>query len=152
MLFTEFVEFKKYLTSQEFISGYALVQAIPGPVFSFSAYVGALSMREWGIGGQILGGFVAAVGIFLPGTLFIFFVIRFWESLKKYRVVKASLEGINAVSSGMVMAATFLLFETIEPTFINYLLMIGTASTIFFTKIPTPLIILGGLVLGIVLY
>ena len=152
LLFTEFVEFKKYLTSQEFISGYALVQAIPGPVFSFSAYVGALSMREWGIGGQILGGFVAAVGIFLPGTLFIFFVIRFWESLKKYRVVKASLEGINAVSSGMVMAATFLLFETIEPTFINYLLMIGTASTIFFTKIPTPLIILGGLVLGIVLY
>ncbi len=151
LLFTEFVEFKKYLTSQEFISGYALVQAVPGPVFSFSSYVGALSMREWGIGGQVLGGFVAAAGIFLPGTFFIFFAIRFWESLKKYRVVRASLEGINAVSSGMVMAATFLLFETIEPIFINYTLMIGTACLIFFTRFPTPLIILIGLVVGIIL-
>lgn len=151
LLFTEFVEFKKYLTSEEFISGYAFVQAIPGPVFSFSSYVGALSLRELGIGGQILGAFLATAGIFLPGTFFIFFAIRFWESLKKYRVVKASLEGINAVSSGMVMAATFLLFGSIEASFINYILMIGTACVIFFTKIPTPFIILGGLLVGILL-
>ncbi|MEM9329344.1 MAG: chromate transporter, partial [Bacteroidota bacterium] len=151
LLFTEFVEFKKYLTSEEFISGYALVQAVPGPVFSFSSYVGALSMRDWGVGGQILGGLTAAAGIFLPGTFFIFFAIRFWESLKKYRVVKASLEGINAVSSGMVLAATFLLFETIEPIFINYVLMIGTACLIFFTRFPTPVIILIGLLVGIIL-
>ncbi len=151
LLFTEFVEFKKYLTSEEFISGYAFVQAIPGPVFSFSSYVGALSLRDLGIGGQILGAFLATAGIFLPGTFFIFFAIRFWESLKKYRVVKASLEGINAVSSGMVMAATFLLFGSIEPTAINYFLMIGTACVIFFTKIPTPLIIIAGLLVGIIL-
>lgn len=151
LLFTEFVEFKKYLTSEEFISGYAFVQAIPGPVFSFSSYVGALSLRELGIGGQILGAFLATAGIFLPGTFFIFFAIRFWESLKKYRVVKASLEGINAVSSGMVMAATFLLFGSIEASFVNYILMIGTACVIFFTKIPTPFIILGGLLVGILL-
>ena len=151
LLFTEFVEFKDYLKASEFISGYALVQAVPGPTFSFSAYVGALSMREWGIGGQIIGGFIAAAGIFLPGTFFIFFAIRFWESLKKYRVVKASLEGINAVSSGMVMAATFLLFESIPPTFLNYVLMIGTACLIFFTKFPTPFIILIGLLVGIVI-
>lgn len=151
LLFTEFVEFKNYLTSEEFISGYAFVQAIPGPVFSFSAYVGALSVKELGIGHQVLGAFMATAGIFLPGTFFIFFVIRFWESLKKYRMVKASLEGINAVSSGMVMAATFLLFETIEGSPINYALMLGTACIIFFTKVPTPLIILAGLLVGILL-
>lgn len=151
LLFTEFVEFKKYLTSEEFISGYAFVQAIPGPVFSFSSYVGALSLRELGIGGQILGAFLATAGIFLPGTFFIFFAIRFWDSLKKYRVVKASLEGINAVSSGMVMAATFLLFESIEASAVNYILMLSTACIIFFTKIPTPFIILGGLVVGILM-
>lgn len=151
LLFTEFVEFKKYLSSEEFISGYAFVQAIPGPVFSFSSYVGALSLRELGIGGQILGAFLATAGIFLPGTFFIFFAIRFWENLKRYRVVKASLEGINAVSSGMVMAATFLLFGSIEASFINYFLMIGTACVIFFTRIPTPLIIVGGLLVGLLL-
>ncbi|MEP1096237.1 MAG: chromate transporter, partial [Cyclobacteriaceae bacterium] len=46
LLYTEFVEFKDYLTSEQFISGYGFVQAIPGPVFSFSAYVGGLSMNE----------------------------------------------------------------------------------------------------------
>ncbi len=151
LLYTEFVDFKNYLTSEQFLSGYGFVQALPGPVFSFSAYVGTLSMRETSISLQILGGFMAAAGVFLPGTFLIFFVSRFWEDLKKYRMVKASLEGINAVSSGMVIAAAFLLFEPIPGTPINYILMLGTMSLMFFTRIPTPFIILAGLITGIIL-
>lgn len=150
LLYTEFVEFKQYLSSEEFISGYGFVQAIPGPVFSFSSYVGALSMRDVGVHGQIIGALVSAAGIFLPGTFLIFFVIRFWDQLKKYRVVKASLEGVHAVSSGMVIAATFLIYQPMESTPVNYFLMIGTAITLYFTKIPTPLIILTGLIVGII--
>jgi chromate transporter len=150
LLYTEFVEFKSYLTSEEFISGYALVQAIPGPTFSFTAYMGALIMRDWGIGGEIMGAFLASAGIFLPGTFLIFFVIRFWDDLKKYRVVKASLEGINAVSSGMVIAATLILIEPIETNFLNYFLMLGTTFLLFFTRIRTPYIILAGLLLGFI--
>ena len=149
LLYTEFVEFKDYLTSEQFISGYGFVQAIPGPVFSFSAYVGSLSMSEFGIGGQILGAILAAFGIFLPGTFLIFFVIRFWEQLKKYRLVKASLEGINAVSSGMVIAATFLILVPMEQNVLNYLLIVGTIAMQKFTKIPTPFIIIGGLIFGV---
>jgi chromate transporter len=108
-------------------------------------------MREWGIGGQILGGFIAATAIFLPGTFLIFFVSRFWDDVKKYRVVKASLEGITAVSSGMVIAATLYLIEPMDLTFINYVLMFGTAFALFFTKIPTPLIIVAGLVMGLII-
>lgn len=148
LLYTEFVEFKDYLTSEQFISGYGFVQAIPGPVFSFSAYVGSLSMSEFGIGGQILGAILAAFGIFLPGTFLIFFVIRFWEQLKKYRLVKASLEGVNAVSSGMVIAATFLILVPMEHNPLNYVLIIGTIAVQKFTKIPTPFIIIGGLIFG----
>lgn len=151
LLYTEFVEFKNYLSSEEFLSGYGFVQSLPGPVFSFSAYVGTLSMRDTNIFQQVLGGLMAAAGVFLPGTFLIFFVSRFWEDLKKYRVVKASLEGINAVSSGMVIAATFLLFEPLEQSTLNYVLVLGTMSTLFFTKIPTPVIVLIGLLLGIVL-
>lgn len=151
LLYTEFVEFKEYLTSEEFLSGYGFVQALPGPVFSFAAYVGTLSMRHTDAAQQILGGVMAAAGIFLPGTFFIFFASRFWEDLKKYRVVKASLEGINAVSSGMVIAATIFLFEPIEPEPINYILMLGTMCLLFFTKIPTPVIIIVGLLTGIIL-
>lgn len=149
LLYTEFVEFKKYLSSEEFLSGYGMVQAIPGPVFSFSSYVGALSMRDAGLMAQIGGAAIAAAGIFLPGTFLIFFVIRFWNEMKKYRVVRASLEGVHAVSSGMVIAATMLLFQPMESTYLNYFLMIGTAILLYSTRVPAPLIIVGGLVIGI---
>jgi chromate transporter len=149
MLYTEFVEYKKYLSSSEFLSGYALVQSLPGPVFGFTSFIGSLSMRNYGIGGELLGAFMSAAGIFLPGTFLIFFVIRFWESLKKYRAVRASLEGITAASSGLVAAAAIIMFQPLENTFLNFAFTVGTFAVLAFTKIPAPFIIIGGLILGL---
>ncbi len=157
-LHTEFVEFKHYLSSEEFLTGYGMVQALPGPVFSFSAFVGALSMREMGVGGEILGAVMAALGIFLPGTFLIFFIIRFWDGLKQYRVVRASLEGINAASSGLVVAAALILFEPIGvdvlniawKDILNLMVILTTFLLLLFSKVPSPLIILVGLIAGFV--
>lgn len=149
-LYTEFVEFKNYLSSEEFLTGYAISQSVPGPTFSISSYIGGLSMREYGPMGIILGGTIAAAGIFLPGTFLIFFVIRFWDELKKYRPVRAALEGINAVSCGMLIAAAYLLFEPLENNLFNIIAIIGTYFLLQLTKIPSPLIIVGGVVAGIV--
>lgn len=150
LMHTEYVELKKYLTSQEFLTGYAFVQAIPGPVFSISSYIGALSMRDYGFSGQILGGILSAAGIFLPGTFLIFFVYRIWNGLKKYRFIKASLEGINAVSSGLVIGVAILLFDTIDTNMVNSLVMIITFAALLSNKIPSPVIILCGLLAGFV--
>ncbi|TRX55576.1 chromate efflux transporter [Fulvivirga sp. M361] len=147
-LYTEFVEFKYYLSSEEFLSGYALMQSLPGPVFSFCAYIGSLSMRSFGTGGEIIGAFAAAFGIFLPGTFLIFFVIRFWEQLKKYRIIKASLEGINAASTGMVIAAALIMFMPLDNSIQNLLIVLVTFGILTFTKIPAPFIILSGLLAG----
>jgi chromate transporter len=172
LLYTEFVELKeeddskvsalrsklkqKYspkpyhrpISHDEFLSGYAIAQALPGPSFSFAAYIGALSARNYGVGGEIVGALMSAIGIFLPGTFMIFFVIRFWESLKKYRPVRASLEGITAAAAGLVAASAIILFQPLENTFLNFGVTIATFCLLVFTKIPTPLIILGGLALG----
>ena len=150
LLYTEFVEFKHYLTSEEFLSGFAFAQSVPGPTFSFSAYVGTLSMREYGTWGEVLGGFIAAAGIFLPGTFLIFFVIRFWDALKKYRIVRASLEGVHAASSGLVVAAALLLFEPIPASGLNLLLIVATFGALTYTKLPAPVIILLGLASGFI--
>jgi chromate transporter len=150
LLYTEFVQYapKRYLSSEEFLSGYAIVQALPGPVFSFSSFIGALSMREYGLGGEIGGAIMSALGIFLPGTFLIFFLIRFWDGLKKYRAVRASLEGITAASAGLVTSAAILLFQPLENTVLNFGVTIATFCLLVFTKIPPPLIIVGGLLLG----
>jgi len=165
MLYTEFVkkdsfetarrpvEFRKkeFLQHDEFLTGYAIVQSLPGPVFSFSAFIGSLSMREYGTFGEIIGAFMSAAGIFLPGTFLIFFVIRFWDSLKKYRAVRASLEGITAASAGLVAAAAVILFQPLDNTVLNFSFTLGTFCVLAFTRIPAPFIILAGLLLGFIL-
>jgi chromate transporter len=153
LLFAEFVEFKRYLTAPEFLSGLGLVQAMPGPNFSFASYIGTLAMRreDAGVSGQLLGSLVATAGIFLPGTFLIFFLIRFWDQLKQYRVVKASLEGINAVSAGLVWAATFLLYHPLPDTPINLVLIAITFLLLLWNKIPSYVIIAAGLTAGALL-
>ncbi len=148
LLYTEFVELKHYLTSREFLSGYAIAQSIPGPVFAFSAFIGALSMEGQGVIAQLAGALLSAAGIFLPGTFLIFFLIRFWESIKKYRAVRASLEGITAASAGLVAAAAVFLFQPLDNNFATYGFTIGTFALLAFTRIPSGLIIIMGLVMG----
>jgi chromate transporter len=159
MLYTEFVQYapKQYLTSEEFLSGYAFVQGLPGPVFSFSSYIGALAMRDYGIAGEVIGAIMSAAGIFLPGTFLIFFMIRIWESLKKFRPIRASLEGINAANAGLVVAAAVLLFQPLvmDQSTSAILTNIGFAVVTFlfvaFTKIPSWVIIIIGLGCGFVM-
>ncbi|HEY5826455.1 MAG TPA: chromate efflux transporter [Cyclobacteriaceae bacterium] len=157
MLYTEFVQyapnklFAEYLSAEEFLSGYALAQSVPGPVFSFSAYIGALSMREYGVTGEIVGAIMSAAGIFLPGTFLIFFMIRVWEALKKYRPIRASLEGIHAANAGLVAAAAIVLFQPLDNTITNYSFTVGTFCLVAFTKLPSWAIIGFGLFLGFIL-
>ncbi len=98
-----------------------------------------------------MGALMSALGIFLPGTFLIFFVIRFWDGLKKYRAVRASLEGITAASSGLVLASAVILFQPLANTFLNFGVTIVTFALLTFTRIPSPLIIVGGLILGFIL-
>ena len=151
MLYTEFVEFKKYLTSQEFLTGMALAQVVPGPVFSIASYVGALSMRTEGIVGQIVGSAAATAGIFLPGTFLIFFVYRFWSELKKYRGIRASLEGINAASIGLTTAAALRMLMPATNNVENIITILATIAALLLTKIPAYLIVLVGIALGLIL-
>ncbi|WP_338877197.1 chromate efflux transporter [Spirosoma sp. SC4-14] len=151
MLYNEFVAFKHYLTREEFLSGLGLVQALPGPVFAFSSYIGALSMRNEGLSGQLLGGCVSTAGIFLPGTFLIFFVYRFWEQLKRYRVVRASLDGVNAASTGLTAAAAIVLFQPMGPHWTSVAVVLITIGILLYTRIPPFIIVLGGLLAGIIL-
>jgi chromate transporter len=151
MLYTEFVDFKEYLSSQEYLSGMALAQVVPGPVFSIASFIGTLSMRDQGTWGQILGSVSATAGIFLPGTFLIFFVYRFWNQLKKYRGIRASLDGINAASVGLTLAATVRMFEPLSGSVTAFAAAFATIALLQFTKVPPYLIVLGGILLGLIL-
>nr|WP_294893949.1 chromate efflux transporter [uncultured Pedobacter sp.] len=153
LMFTEFVEVKHYLTGPEFLSGYALQQVIPGPTFSFTSFVGAMSLgnRGYGVGGQILGSVIAVIGINSPGLILILFIVPFWEDLKKITSIKRSLNGINAVAVGFMCAAFILLIKPVGLNYMNISIIIATFLTLKFTNIKTPYIILVGVLAGIFL-
>jgi len=150
LMYTEFVEMKHYLHASGFLSGFALQQALPGPTFSFTSYLGALSMRNFGYGiwGQVLGGLIGVIGINLPGLILVLFIVPFWDDLKKISRIRHSLSGINAVSVGFIIAAFILL---IIPVGFNWLflgIMLATFLLLSYTKISPPVIVLVGIIIG----
>lgn len=151
-LYTEMVEMKHYLGAQEFLFGYGIGQAIPGPVFSFTSYVGAKTMANsgFGFGGQMAGSFLAMVGINAPGLILMLFILPFWNSLKQITRIKKALVGVNAVSVGFIMASLYLLLHQIPINLISILVILLTFLTLNFTKIPAPILILIGLIAGFI--
>lgn len=151
-LYTEMVEMKRYLNPQEFLFGFGIQQAIPGPVFSFSSFVGARAMGNsgYGIGGQLAGSFLAMVGINSPGLILMLFILPFWNSLKQITRIKNALTGVNAVSVGFILASIFLLIHQVPINGIGIGLIGITFLTLTFTKIPAPILIGFGLLLGFV--
>jgi len=152
LMYTEFVEVKHYLSSSEFLSGFAIQQALPGPTFSFTSFIGTISLgnKGYNIGGQIVGSIVAVIGINLPGLILILFIVPFWEDLKKITRIRNSLSGISAVAVGFMATALILLTKPFGLNFLAYGLMIGTFLLLSFTKIKTPIVIIIGVVLGLI--
>jgi chromate transporter len=149
-MYTEFVEMKGYLNSNQFLSGYAFQQALPGPTFSFTSFIGGMTLKNAGFNvyGQIMGSFIAVLGINLPGIILILFIVPFWNDLKKITRIKNSLSGINAVSVGFMFAAFLLLLKPVGIDLLSISLVILTFILLQFTKIKTPVLILIGVVLG----
>ena len=152
LMYTEFVEVKHYLSATEFLSGYALQQALPGPTFSFTSFLGGMAMADNGGGmyGQIIGSLVAVIGINMPGLILILFIVPFWNDLRKITSIKNSLSGINAVAVGFMATALILLTQPLGLNYLSYLIVAVTFLLLKFTRIKTPLIILAGVLLGLV--
>jgi chromate transporter len=99
LLESEFVK-EGWLTKEEFLAGYGVTQAVPGPLFTFAAFIGTEIGRIW-------GAVLATVGIFLPSFLLVVGILPFWEGLRKNRTVQKALLGINAAVVGLLLAALY---------------------------------------------
>jgi len=93
-----------WLSEQTFLAGYGAAQAVPGPLFTFAAYLGADSnMSPNGIPGACL----ALASIFLPGLLLVAGILPFWASLRERQLVRGALAGVNASVVGVLGAALY---------------------------------------------
>jgi len=152
LMYTEFVQAKHYLSQSEFLSGYALQQVLPGPTFSFSSFLGGMTMGNKGSGiiGQVVGSLVAVIGLNMPGLILILFFVPFWDDLKKITRIRNSLSGINAVAVGFMATALILLTKPFGLNWLAYVIMAGTFLLLNFTKIKAPFVIIIGIALGLI--
>jgi len=147
------------ISSDAFLTGSGLVRGVPGPIFSFASYTGALAMKDKGIAWQVVGAFVASIGVFLPSFLIVLFFFPIWQILKKFAIIYRSLEGIYAAVVGIMLGATLYLSKDISVTldganfltFASYaIVFLGSTYFIYKQKIATQWIVLATIALGVI--
>ena len=142
------------IDEREMYTAMGIVRALPGPVFSIASFTGGTALKDMGTEMQVVGCLIGMIAIFLPSALLVLFFFPIWNYLKKYAAVYRSLEGINAVVVGIMIASTFYIMKDISITglktvsFINIGVILGTFLLLSFTRIAAPLIVLTCLVLG----
>ena len=135
-----------WVSDADFLAGYGAAQAVPGPLFTFSAYLGA-SMS--GAPGGWLGGMICLVAIFLPSFLLVIGAIPFWEKLRRNRKIRSALVGINAAVVGLLLAA---LYHPVWTSAIkapqDFGLGLVAYAALVFWKCPPWAVVIGGAVGG----
>ncbi len=136
-----------WLTAEQFIAGYGASQAIPGPLFTFSAYLG--SVMNIGPGG-IPGALIALIAIFLPSFLLVIAILPFWNQLSQANNVRAALVAINAAVVGILAAA---LFDPVWTSSIkepqDFALAAAAFGLLMFWKLPSWLVVILCAVAGV---
>ncbi|HWR32283.1 MAG TPA: chromate transporter [Chitinophagaceae bacterium] len=143
------------IDEQSLYTAMGIVRAVPGPVFSIAAFTGGMALKDMGREMQIAGCLIGMVAIFLPSALLVLFFFPIWTYLKKYAVVYRSLEGINAVIVGIMVASTIYIMKDISfsesnpvSSLISVLVVFGTFVLLNFTRIAAPLIVMICILLG----
>lgn len=93
-----------WVSDGSFLSGYGAAQAVPGPLFTFAAYLGAVAAPA---PNRVGGAFVAVIAIFLPGMLVLLGALPFWEVLRRQTLAQAAMRGVNAAVVGLLGAALY---------------------------------------------
>lgn len=128
------------MPADTFLAGYGAAQAMPGPLFSFSAFLGGVQ-SGW------LGSAVAVVAVFLPGTLLVFAGLPLWHYVRKHEQARYALAGVNAGVVGLLLSALYDPVWTSAITSsasVGFVLLVWMALTIW--KVPVWLLaILSGL-------
>ncbi|MDQ6660762.1 MAG: chromate efflux transporter [Chloroflexota bacterium] len=139
-----------WMSNERFITGYAAAQAVPGPLFTFSAYLGAVmkpAPNGW------MGALLALIAIYLPSFLLLFGILPFWNSLRSLRSFQAALRGINAAVVGILLAALYQpIWTSAIHVPIDFALSLLAFGLLVLWKWPAWLVVLLSALIGAVIY
>lgn len=134
-----------WVSQADFLAGYGATQAVPGPLFTFAAYLGAMTA---GVPGAI----VATLAIFLPAFLLVAGALPFWNSLRRSPRMQGALTGINAAVVGILLAAWYdPLWTTAILAPLDFALVVILFVMLVFWKLPPWMVVVAGAAGGMVI-
>ncbi|MET3851507.1 chromate transporter [Paenibacillus sp. OAE614] len=134
-----------WVSPEDFLAGYGAAQAVPGPLFTFAGYLGAMS-------GGITGAIVATVAIFLPAFLLVAGALPFWNGLRNSPRVQGALIGINAAVVGILLAAFYVpIWTTAVTAPVDFALALLLFILLVFWKLPPWIVVLAGALAGMII-
>jgi chromate transporter len=129
-----------WVTNDAFLAGYGAAQAVPGPLFTFAAYLGTVMKPE---PHGVVGAALCLVAMFVPSFLLVIGALPFWEELRRRSAAQAALRGVNAVVVGLLLAA---LYDPVWTAGItgraDYALAAGAFLLLFMWKTPPWLVVI----------
>ena len=142
-----------WMSASQFYAGLAVAQAMPGPLFNFSAYLGAVIAQNASVF-AMAGIALCWVGLFAPGILIIFAILPFWGTFRYWQLYRRALPGLNSAAVGLIITSVFQLSlnaYTSSP-FPTTTICIGIASFACteILKIPSPVVVIGGGAAGVI--
>lgn len=129
-----------HVGADAFIAGYGAAQAVPGPLFTFSAYLGVL----WQPGpGGWSGATVALIGIFLPAFLLVLGVLPWWDAARRHPLMQKAMAGVNASVVGLLLAALYHpVWGSAILNLADFLLALAAFVLLAFKRVPAWLVVL----------
>jgi chromate transporter len=139
-LLQEAVVPRGWVGNDAFLAGYGAAQAVPGPLFTFTAYLGAvMKPAPHGVAGALL----CLVAVFVPSFLLVFGALPFWEELRRRSTPQAALRGVNAAVVGLLLAALYNPVWTAGITGArDFALAMGAFLLLFMWKTPPWLVVI----------
>ncbi|HXH83997.1 MAG TPA: chromate efflux transporter, partial [Candidatus Tectomicrobia bacterium] len=138
-----------WVSETAFVAGYGAAQAVPGPLFTFAAYLGAIAE---GPPGGVVGASLALGAIFLPSFLLVVGVLPYWDTLRRRPAVQAALSGVNAGVVGLLLAALYRpVWVSAIATAADVAFALGAFALLALWRTPPWLVVLLGAAAGAVL-
>lgn len=149
LMIQDLVESQSLISLRDFLSGYAIDQAIPGPLFSFAAFVSSRSFA--GTGYSFFAGLLGGLSIFMPGTLLVFFMFPLWKSLRKITHVKYFLKGVTITAASLITMTAITQSIELPGNIVAYGVVVLSLLLLLSKKLPAPLIVVIAAILGYII-
>lgn len=134
------------LPSSVFLTGFALIGCVPGPMFNLAPFLGA-AIGSW------TGAALATTGLFSPGIMLLLGVLPFWEKIRRMKGVRNFISGVNSAAAGLIVAGVWMLLKRTMAGPASFAMAVSAAISMLVYGVQAPVaIVMHGLVGAIFVY